>query len=281
MTWGLLGVVIVLGLLLERVGHRRRVRQAVQSRLRALEQIHLLRLLLEQVQRHRGLCFGFMSGEVSLEAQRWSVSQHVQQLLERAAEHQANLFWYAPWHTVLPLWEQIEHDREKASAEAVLQLHHRLADRILSTIESLGNRHDLICLGALAPQPQGMWMELLRNTEMLGQARAIGTGIAARRQNSALQHQELRRLREQIIAQVYVAPARLSTEPSLRALLDGQVREAEESLDAMVSAMDQLLASLEQPGMRSITYFSIATQAICAQLDLVDLLIDHLRTSIK
>lgn len=278
MFWTLLGIAVLLALLLERIGHRRRTLQTRQRRLKALEQIQLLRLLLEQVQRHRGLCFGVMAGEDSLESQRWNVEAQVECLLEAIAVHEASLFWYTAWHPVLPLWQQIGAERQQhASAEAVLQLHHRMADQLIHTIEALGDRHDLVCLGTLAPQPQGMWLELLKNTELLGRARAVGTGIAARRQNSALQHQELQRLREQINAQCYHPLARLCTEPLLRLAMDKPVRAAEDSLDNLLQAVDRLLENRHAPGMPSNDYFSIATQAISAELAIVDLLLGRLQ----
>lgn len=192
--------------------------------------------------------------------------------------HEASLFWYDAWHPVLPLWEQIGAERQQhASAEVVLQLHHRLADHVIDTIEALGSRHDLVCLGALAPPPQGMWLELLKNTELLGRARAIGTGIAARRQNTALQHQELQRLREQINAQCYHPLARLCSDPLLRLVMEKPVRSAEDSLDKLLAAADRLLESQATPGLPSKDYFAIATQAISAKLVIVDLLLDRLQ----
>lgn len=271
------GVVIV-ALLLVRLGSRRRAVQQRQRRLKALEQIRLLRLLLEQVQRHRGLCFGVMAGEGRLETQRWSVEAQVNQLLDAVAVHQASLFWYTAWHPVLPQWQEIRAQRHQpAAAEAVLQLHHRMADQLICTLEALADRHDLVCLGSLAPQPQGMWLELLKSTELIGRARAVGTGIAARRQNSALQHQELQQLREQISTHCYQPLARLCTEPLLRLSMDKPVRMAEDSLDGLLAAVDQLLLSGDKPAVAATRYFNIATQAISAKLAIVDLLLERLQ----
>ncbi|MFO7704221.1 MAG: hypothetical protein R6V43_03650, partial [Halopseudomonas sp.] len=155
------GIVIVA--LLLGLGNRRRTVQKRQRRLQALEQIRLLRLLLEEVQRHRGLCFGVMAGEGRLEAQRWNVEAQVNQLLEAPTVHQASLLWYTAWHSVVPLWQEIRAQRQQpVAAEAVLQLHHRMADQLISSIAALAERHDLVCLGSLAPQPQGIWLELLK-----------------------------------------------------------------------------------------------------------------------
>jgi len=278
MVWWLLtGIVLLVGLFLARTQQKRRAQEArLNARLRAIAQLGLLRELLEQVQRHRGLCYGVMSGAHALECDRWTVHAHVTRLLEIAVEHEANLAWHDPWKQIHPRWQQIDQARE-GDAVKVLQLHHELAALILATIEALGHRHDLICLGGLAPQPEGLWMELLNNSELLGKARAVGTGIAARRQNKPPQLQELERLSMQVREQLYLAPAQLSVEPRLREALAKPVREAEDRVDVLLQAIEALLRDTAHTGMGSMAFFKIATQAVSAQYMLADLLLERLR----
>ncbi|HBT56281.1 MAG TPA: hypothetical protein DEA92_03935 [Pseudomonas sp.] len=83
---------------------RRRERKALLS---VLAQIRVLRQLVEQVQRHRGLSYGVMSGERSLEARRWSVHQQVNQLFETCQLYQPSLHWHGSWHDALACWTQL------------------------------------------------------------------------------------------------------------------------------------------------------------------------------
>lgn len=278
--WLLIAIVVLFVLLFARRRQKRRAETAqLQARSRALEQLQLLRDLLEQVQRHRGLCFGVMSGAHTLESERWTVHGEVDRLLDCALMHQANLAWYEAWQGVYPLWRRIGHEHQGDAAITVLHLHHALAELILATIEALGNRHDLICLGALAPQPEGLWLDLLKNAELLGKARAVGAGIAARRHNSAAQCQALERLSELIREQTYLAPAQLSVEPVLRESLARPVRESEDRIDALLQAIDTLLRDPAHQALGAMGFFKIATQAIGAQYMLADLLIERLRVS--
>lgn len=279
MVWWLLtGMVLLVGLLFARRQQKRRAhRERLWARLRAIAQLNLLRELLEQVQRHRGLCFGVMSGAQALEGDRWTVHSHVTRLLDSAVEHEANLGWHDPWKQIHPLWQQIERERHGDAAIRVLQLHHDFAGLVLATIEALGHRHDLICLGGLAPQPEGLWLELLKNSELLGKARAVGTGIAARRQNKSAQCEELERLSVLIREQLYLAPAQLSVEPGLREQLAKPVREAEDRVDALLQAMEGLLRDAAHPALGSMSFFKLATQAVSAQYMLADLLLERLR----
>ncbi|GGC90414.1 nitrate- and nitrite sensing domain-containing protein [Halopseudomonas salina] len=279
MVWWLLtGIGVLVGLLFARARQKRRAaRLRLEARMRAISQLRLLRELLEQTQRHRGLCFGVMSGAHALESDRWTVNAHVTRLLERTEGHRANLAWHDSWRQVIPLWEQIEQARHAGDPLKVLQLHHDLTSLILATIEALGHRHDLICLGGLAPQPEGLWLDLLKNAELLGKTRAVGTGIAARRHNNEVQHQELERLCQLVHQQLYLAPAKLSVEPTLRDALAKPVREAEDRVDELLQAIDVLLRDPSHRALRAREFFNIATQAVSAYYMLADLLLEHLR----
>ncbi|WP_415058385.1 hypothetical protein [Halopseudomonas sp.] len=279
MIWGLfIGIVILIGLLFARRRHKRDLgRKSLEARLRALTQLRLLRLLLEQVQRHRGLCFGVLCGDQTLEGERWLVHAEVSRLIGDAKKLRANLLGHEAWQRVFPLWQRIDQERQDGEAIGLLNLHNELAELILGTIEALADRHDLVCLGWLAPQPEGLWLALLQNAEVLGQARAAGTGIAARRQDDAVQQQVLKRLADLIRQQFYLAPAQLSVDPALRASLARPVREAEDSIDALLQSIDLLLKDPLHPALGSMAFFKRATQAISAHYMLADLLLERLR----
>ncbi|SDR75330.1 hypothetical protein SAMN05216271_0283 [Halopseudomonas sabulinigri] len=256
----------------------RRVRQRArhEQRLQAIVQIGLLRQLLEQVQRHRGLSFGAMSGEHTLEARRWSVHQQLLQLLKVIAEHEATLYWYDSWHQTRDLWQQIEAGFEHESAEHLLTLHNSMTASLLDTIEALAHRFDLVCLGRLAPQAEGLWLELLQNIELIGQSRAVGTGIAANRQNLPVWRELLQSLSDQINDQAYAVLARLISDPDLRVLVSQPVRDAEDALDVLLENIRALLERQREPRVHSVEFFQLATRAISAQLLLVDLLLERL-----
>ncbi len=267
-------LLVVLLALLWQYSRVRRQRAIWRERERALEQILLLRTLLEEMQRHRGLMFGLMSGQQSLANQRWTIYQQVCQLLKRALTHESSLFWYASWHHMQSLWEDIEVEHELATPEHVLTLHNRLIAHLLDTITGIADRYDLVRFGQLAANGDGHWFELLQNTELLGRARAIGTGIAARRQNTAMQREELLRLGRRIREEAYLVLARMHAEPALRQAVASAVREAEEALDRFLTHIDNLLQG--DTRQHSMDFFTIATQAISAQYALADMLLERM-----
>lgn len=275
----LAGLIPLLLWLLWLMGRLRARRRRWHERRRGLAQIGLLRALLEQMQQHRGLMYGLMSGEVSLSSQCWTLQQQIARLLEQTQQHEASLFWYTAWHHMQSEWQGIIEQARPLSPEQVLTAHHRLIDYLLDTVAAIAERHDLVLFGQLGPSREGCWLDLLRNTELLGRARATGTGIAARRQNTPMQREELSRLAQRIDAEAYLVLSRLHADPVLRPVLKDAVREAEEALDAYRQGIQRLLQ--DQKSLGSMAYFTLATQAISAQFALADILLERLRASSK
>ncbi|WP_150306270.1 nitrate- and nitrite sensing domain-containing protein [Pseudomonas saliphila] len=256
---------------------RKRLHARCEACVQELERITCLRHLLELVQQHRGLSFGEMGGEGSLPARRWAVHQEIRAQLARCRVHESSLQWYPGWHQALAQWAQIDSEQDDVNAESVLRSHNRMLALLLETIHSIADRHDLECLGSLATQPVGCWLQLLEHTELLGQARAIGTGILVRPDLSDALRAELERLRTRIAAQTYLPLAQLHADPQMRRIMAAEVQEAEDCLDRLLELIDRVLAVEAHPTLRSSTYFQTATHAITAHLVLVDQLLGRLK----
>lgn len=270
-------ILLAISLLIVRVRRIRR-HERCETCVQELERITCLRHLLELVQQHRGLSFGEMSGDCNLQTRRWAVHQEITGQLERCRVHEGSLQWYPGWHQALSQWAQLERGQDDdVDAEAVLRSHNRMLALLLETIRSIADRHDLECLGTLATQPAGCWLQLLEHTELLGQARAIGTGILVRPDRSDALRTELEGLRTRIAGQTYLPLAQLHADPQLRQLMASQVQEAEDCLDRLLEFIDRMLAVEEDKTLRSSTYFQTATHAITAHLVLVDHLLERLK----
>lgn len=282
MDWALTVLVLVGGLgALAWRNRAQRVSEATAARRRALELIRHLRQLLELLQKHRGLCFGYMSGEDGLQARLWTTYQQIEDLLAQSNHYEASLYWYPSWHGVREGWARIRarDERHAVAAEVVLVEHTQLIAHLIDTIRDLAHQHDLVRLGGLAAQPRGFWLELLEHCELLGQSRALGTGIAARRQNTPAQREELRALRQRIADRAYLTLAALHADPTLRTALGKRIPEAEDSLDHLLGLIDQLLTETATAPIRSVAYFQAATRTIAAHFGLADLLLDRRQAS--
>lgn len=277
MNVGLFAIVslILLGLVVH--VRRRKRSETMRGRARALQMVRLLRRLLEHTQRHRGLCYGVMSGERILAGEQWAAQQQVIDILAEAQPYEASLAWYDSWKEAVDRWHDIQQiQQDSSAAEAVLLLHNDMVGHLIETIRAIAHPNGLVPHGALSAAPAGIWLELLEHTELLGQARAIGTGIAARRQNTASQRDELARLRERLSKHPYECLAHLQADPELRPLVSQAVTETERSLDLLMDLIDKLLAAAAGKSVHSAVYFRAATQAISGLLALVDMLLNRL-----
>jgi hypothetical protein len=279
--WGLAVLVLFGGLAAQAWRIRiRRAHEQAEVRRRAIELIRYLRQLFELLQKHRGLCFGYMSGEDGLQARLWTTYQQIEDLLAQSGHYEASLYWFPGWHGVREGWARIRErdERHSAEAEVVLLEHNQLIGHLLDTVRDLAHQHDLVRLGGLAAQHRGFWLELLEHAELLGQARALGTGIAARRQNTQTQREELRALRQRIADRAYLTLAALHADPTLRRVLSQRIGEAEDSLDFLLGLIDRLVAGTGLAPVRSAAYFQAATVTIAGHLGLADTLLDQLQS---
>lgn len=137
------------------------------------------RVLLTQTQQHRGLTNGFLNGEQLLLQQIRSIQSQVSQTIARL-----NLEpWIAQsveWKDINHRWEQIYLEYKVMPPELSLKRHTALIRCILFLIDDCAEHYRLY---EIDNSEQGsiryLWQDILVTAEHIGQARAIGTGVAA------------------------------------------------------------------------------------------------------
>lgn len=110
-----------------------------------------------------------------------------------------------------------------------------------------------------------IWREVVQAAEWAGQARALGTGIAAAGRSSAEQRVRLRFLYQKIEQLAGSAFATLQPQCELFHLAQRQ-----RVIEDFLLCIEQELLGREQPTIAAKTYFQRATQAIDELLALVD-----------
>lgn len=137
-----------------------------------------LRMFLAKVQKHRGLSTGLLNGERSLENQilklQASIADDIN-VIESAGE------WMEKserWVGIVEHWRRLSQKYKSYSAADNLNQHHWMIQNTLYLIEDMADEHALISL-ARRENIEYLWKDLLQTIEFMGQARAIGTGVAA------------------------------------------------------------------------------------------------------
>ncbi len=175
-----LAVVIVLlavtaGLLVE----RRRARQQRQAK--GLQWLASLRVLLGHIQKHRGLTTGLLSGnEAGMVAEIEGLQISVSRDLAAIAMVDLSIEENSRWQGITQHWARLAGNYRHAEPENNLTQHNHLIKNILYLIDDLAQECELLYLKNAANKPLHLyWRELLAAAEFIGQARAIGTGVAA------------------------------------------------------------------------------------------------------
>jgi len=158
---------------------QQRKKQRIERQRIGLIWLHRLRVFLSHVQQHRGMTSGYLSGGTGL-------LKEIKVLGAQVNKDISEIVVVDPWMKANSRWVGIEEHWLKLSAnfqnivtEDNLRQHNTLIKNILYLIEDMAQEHELLLL-----KTQGnhslhlLWRELLAAGEFIGQARAIGMGVA-------------------------------------------------------------------------------------------------------
>ena len=248
--------------------HRRMRLQKLQHRQLNIRQLSLLRALIAGLQRHRGLSNGVLCGDQSLSQDlattRQELDRHIGTAQGLASTHKD------AWSGLIDHWSRMRDGRSSDPANNLAQ-HHLIIRNSIFLMEDVASEIDLSNGRAELSYLPCIWRDVLQAAEWAGQARALGTGIAAAGQSSAEQRVRLRFLQQKIQLQAGSAFDTLQQHatqyPQASAF---HLRRCEQVVEDFVHCIEQELLGREQPVIAAKAYFQRATQAIDELLALVD-----------
>lgn len=268
----LIALAILLLLLLLQHRHHKQLKQQRQD---YLAQLLVLRQLIGGFQRHRGLSNGVLCGDVSLRDQLNSTRHKLDQLLAKALQlptHHSN-----GWQALADHWSRLGQGRT-LDAKNNLQQHHLLIRNSIFLFEDLalaadlGNNHkDLQWLPVI-------WREVLQTAEWAGQARALGTGMAAAQQSSPEQRIRMKFLYHKI--RLLSEMAFNDLQPGFTDRLPhstGLLNTGQQKVEQLLSCINHQLLINSQISISAPDYFRQASAAIDALLALVDITLHDLQ----
>lgn len=262
------GAALVITTLLFYGLHRRLQRHRRQHRQLNIRQLALLRTLIAGFQRHRGLSNGVLCGDASLSqdlaAARQGLDQHIRAAQELDSSHRD------AWNSLIDHWSRMREGRSSDRANNLTQ-HHLIIRNSIFLMEDVASEIDLSEGRAELGYLPCIWREVVQAAEWAGQARALGTGMAAAGQSSAEQRVRMRFLYQKIELLAGTAFATLQRHASEHPQANGLRLEHREQVVAdFLRCIQQELLGQEQPVIAAKTYFQRATQAIDELLALVD-----------
>lgn len=183
-----------------------------------LQHITTLRQLLAAIQQHRGITNGVLCGDDKLQSRLPALQRDINHHLQTLTNLDEVVRSTSSWRSVEDKWPKARTEFKLWSAEQNLFNHNLLLASVLESVEECAQHYRLTEL----LQKEGesialLWNDLLRVAECIGQARALGTGVAAKSACSSVERIRLKYLHQSI--HHFVALPHQSDYPTVKRLL--------------------------------------------------------------
>lgn len=240
--------------------NRKQLRTARQ--ILGLQLLASLRIVLAHIQQHRGLTNGYLHGNSASAGDIQQLQNEVSRNFASIAAIDNSIEGNELWQGITQHWARLAGKYKKIERENNLAQHNQLIKNMLYLIDDVAQNCDLLMLRNGQKKPlHHYWRGLLAAAEYIGQARAIGTGVAAAGRCDKISRQRLNYL----CRQIEINTGELWLEAG------SGVSEPEEISHLLECINQQLLC--ETPTINPGDYFALATAAIDRLLDQFDRLI--------
>lgn len=241
---------------------RNRKQLRSERQLLGLRWLSSLRVVLTHIQQHRGLTNGYLNGNfhsaVDIDQLQNKVSRNFAEMTAIDNSIEDNELWGG----ITQHWARLAGKYKKIERENNLHQHNQLIKNVLYLIDDLAQSCDLLLLKNRQNKPLHLyWRELLAAAEYIGQARAIGTGVAAAGHCDRISRGRLNYLCRQI-----------EEHTRLLWLEIGSSDSAPEEISRLIVCINNQVLC-EAPTIKPDDYFILATSAIDSLLDQFDQLI--------
>lgn len=227
---------------------RRRAYVARQSQ--GLTLLKEFRVLVTLTQQHRGLTNGFLNGDKLLMQQIRPIQAQVSRAIT-GLEAEQWIAKNAEWQDIKHRWDQICLDHEAMKPELSLKRHTALIRCILFLVDDCAEHFRLY---EIEYGEQGsiryLWQGILVTAEHIGQARAIGTGVAAAQECSSVDRIRLNYLNQAISQIDFLENSEtldeLKTTIERKILVDSERISPSDYFGLATSAIETLLINFDQ-----------------------------------
>lgn len=158
-----------------------------------------LRVLLGAIQQHRGLTMGYINGDKTLLKRISPIKQKINSQIADIEKQnnwdKNNLIWMG----IADHWSRLSNNYENHDSKYNFTQHCNLIMNLLNLIEESAEKHhlhELTCSNQL--NANFLWGQLLKSAEYIGQARAVGTSIAAAKKSTSVERIKLNYLKNRI-----------------------------------------------------------------------------------
>lgn len=233
-------------------------RQRERLFLQGIQYIKPMRLLLTNLQRHRGMTTAYINGNSSIKVDIETTSVIIDNTIVHIESFGRWISDNTKWVSLVDHWLRLSKAYEQAETENNFRQHNILIANILYLIEDIADAHCL--LKNPGDDTDTDWRHLLSIAEYIGQARALGVGVATKGECTNVLRVQLNHLRHKIACNI---------EPSWP-------EKTRKEISYLVLCIDTKLV-VDVPNMPAKDYFDLATRCIDYILEQFDQQIDQLQ----
>lgn len=241
--------------------------KCVALRLKGIRVNRLAKQLLLDLQQHRGMVNAFLSGDHSfkskIEQKQTAIGQDIA-ALNAFSGH--GLLTEKRWEGIIGNWQLLRTGCLAMAAEDSFRRHCELIRAVLYLIGDIAERSQIVdrCTADLA-LVDVLWSKIPAVAEGLGQARAVGSGVAAKGYCSSVARIKLRFLEEHVREVMALVSNDLAHADLAQAASFAQLwKETQASIHEFLALLGEKLIGTEQPTINAEHYFNAGTKVLDA-----------------
>jgi hypothetical protein len=256
--------ILIFVIILAVVIHYYKVKKQKELQIKGVESLAHIKLLISLVQTHRGLSSAWLNGDKSKIAQLHAIKQQISTETD-SLTMLASTYHSSRWTSFSEHWERLNRDDDDRDIDNNFTQHTQLIANLLYLLEDEAERSHLtaIFLPQL-PHIGYVWRELAGATEVIGQSRAIGTGVATNQVCSSVHKIRLSFLQQNIQKTINEILAKLSSLNSFTYRHNELLKEAHSTMEFLNQAIAQEFIDSDKISINQDEYFSLATDSIKA-----------------
>jgi len=255
--------------------NRRTRLEHLRGQLHYLEMTGALKNLLTQIQQHRGMVSAYLNGDLSF---KYKITV-LQSDIDRQLEQLSGQFKQSPeslqsFVGIREAWKQLHPSVLHLTREASFERHCLLAGTILNLIRDIAE-HSQLHQESICPFSfiEILWHLLPDTAEAIGQARAIGTGMAAAGRCRITDRIKLGFLITRIRQAIERVEAGMGN-ANMSMVADSSFQQASAAvhvhITGFISHIEQKLLSVDKPAIDPAAFFDTATGTLNSIFALYD-----------
>lgn len=258
---------------------RVQILSVMRRRVIGLSDLHHLRNLVEYIPQHRGMANALLEGDNSFKVKLNTLAQKITTEIKYISELTGK---QDKWNSIKKVktieqqWHYIHQNLSSLKSSDSFECHTLLVKHLLFLIHDIGDSASLLTTQDLTyAKLAGVALRKLPlMAEMLGQARGMGTGVAARGQCNTNMHVKLTYLlntARQVANEVCVdVESALESSKTLKQQANNKLQDNKESTERFLSSLEQNIINADKICLPSTDYYNAGTDAIQHTFALLD-----------